>query len=216
MPERALAGRAGRLLLRRRIAATKRSLELLDRKRRFLKTQRELCEGRHLESAQQWARRCGEADAWTLRAAVLGGTEALSAAGAEHAGRGEARIWWRDTMGVRHPDETRCRLEDLSPKEIAAANGAMGPVAAAFGSALVAAVEHAAATRSLDAVTAELRATESRLRAIERRRLPDLEAALHLLELRLEELEREEQVVNRRVRERRADTRESGDRISRR
>jgi vacuolar-type H+-ATPase subunit D/Vma8 len=58
-------------------------------------------------------------------------------------------------------------------------------------------------------VNVELRATERRQRAIERHRLPALEEALARLELRLDELERDERVVARWAQQRRLELRRS-------
>jgi vacuolar-type H+-ATPase subunit D/Vma8 len=54
------------------------------------------------------------------------------------------------------------------------------------------AAECAAARAALDAIAAELTATTRRQRAIERRWIPEHEAALHRLELALDERERED------------------------
>ncbi|MGA8296609.1 MAG: V-type ATP synthase subunit D, partial [Acidimicrobiales bacterium] len=54
-----------------------------------------------------------------------------------------------------------------------------------------------ATATSFRVLTAELRSTNRRLRTIEHHRIPALEDALRVLNLRLEELEREERVVSR-------------------
>ena len=64
--------------------------------------------------------------------------------------------------------------------------------AAAYRSALAAAGRFAAARLAHERVGAELRATTRRLRAVERRWIPQHEAALAALELALDEGEREE------------------------
>ncbi|HUI04790.1 MAG TPA: V-type ATP synthase subunit D [Acidimicrobiales bacterium] len=195
MAEAVPPGRAGRLWLRRRLASARRSLDLLDRKRQLLRRELADLAPRRRQAAEDWAGACLEAERWGVRATVLGGAAdvALAAAGVE--GRAAVDVPWDNTMGVLHPAGPRCRLPVLSPAEAAAGNAAVAPAAAAYRRALDAAAAHGALERSFHLIDAELRATERRRRAIERHRLPALEDALARLELRLDELEREERVV---------------------
>jgi len=197
MAERVPPGRAGRLWLQGRLAAARRSQELLERKRRLLRREQQRLSERCRASAAAWAGACPEAERWAGRAALLGGTTELELVSSGWAGRARAEVTWRDTMGVRVPDEVRVWPVEPAPIEVAAANSAVGPAAASHRRALVAAVDHAAARRALDAVEEELQATQQRLRAIEHRRLPVLQEALRQLELRLDEIERQERVVSR-------------------
>jgi V/A-type H+-transporting ATPase subunit D len=70
------------------------------------------------------------------------------------------------------------------------ASAAVPLAAEAYRAALVAGVEHAVAAAAARVVAAEVTVTGGRLRAIEDRWVPELEAALHALELSLDELER--------------------------
>jgi len=140
---------------------------------------------------------CAEAETWGLRAALLGGSSDLDLASAPLAGRANAELVWRNTMGVRHPVDPRCVLPLLGPADSVAANAAIAPAAASYRRALEAAATYAVADASLALIETELRATERRLRAIERRRIPMLEDALHGLELHLDEYERQERVATR-------------------
>jgi V/A-type H+-transporting ATPase subunit D len=63
--------------------------------------------------------------------------------------------------------------------------------------ALRAAAEHAVASAALREVESELVSTHRRLRAIERHRLPALQAQLQVLVLQLDEREREERLIAR-------------------
>jgi len=204
MAEPVPPGRAGRLWLRSRLASAARSLELLDRKRRLLR--RELAGLARLrrETERRWSTSYVAAQRWSVRAAVLGGASDVAVAAAAIGGEASVEIPWRNTMGVAHPGDPRCRLPTLPPAEAAAGNAAVAPAAAACRRALEAAVAHAAVERSYRLLDAELRATERRRRAIEHHRLPALEGALRRLELRLDELEREERVVSRWAQRRRA------------
>jgi V/A-type H+-transporting ATPase subunit D len=149
------------------------------------------------ETRQRWETACVDAEQWGLRATVLGGASDVALAATAVAGRARVDLLWRNTMGVQHPDVSRCELAMLPSAEAAASNAAVAPAAAAYRRALEAAVAHAAADMSFRVLNAELHATQRRQRAIERHRLPALEEALAQLELRLDELEREERVVAR-------------------
>lgn len=188
-------GRAGRLWLRARLAAARRSLELLDRKQQLL--QRELFElnRRHAGARRGWEDACGDAERWGLRATVLGGAADVALAAGAAAGGAEVQVAWGNTMGVRHPVEAALTPAGPAPVELAASNGAVAPAAAAHRRALEAAVAFAVLDRSRRVLRAELEATQRRRRAVERRRLPSLETALELLEERLDELERQERVI---------------------
>lgn len=194
--ERRLPGRAGRLWLRQRLAVTRRSAELLDRKLQLLERECVVLRDRCEETARQWALACAAADRWSARTAVLGaGDVAVAAAGVT--GRGRAAVRWADTMGVRRPVEATTDLPPVDPVALAAANGAVAPAWAACRTAVQAAVEHAVADRALHLLEDERQATQHRLRAIEHRRLPALVDELHDLEIRLDELEREEMLMSR-------------------
>lgn len=204
MAEPVPPGRAGRLWLRGRVAFARRSLELLDRKRQLLRRELTGLAQVRQEAHARWVTSCAEAERWGVRAAALGGASDVALAAASVGGEARVEVPWRNTMGVLHPDDPRCMLPSLSPAEGAAGSAAVAPAAAAYREALEAAVAHAATEHSYRLLDAELRATERRRRAIEHRRLPALEEALHRLELRLDEFEREEGVVIRWAQGRRA------------
>ena len=106
-------------------------------------------------------------------------------------------MYWRNTMGVRHPDDARCALPELPPATAAGGNAALAPAAAAHRDALTAAVDAAVAATALRSIATELAATQRRLRALERHRIPLLERSLRELAFALEEHEREERVTTR-------------------
>jgi V/A-type H+-transporting ATPase subunit D len=197
MPDQVPPGRAGRLWLLGRLASARRSVELLDRKRQLLRRELSRLATMRDEARQSWVISCVEAERWGLRATVLGGASGVALSAAAVAGRANVEVAWRNTMGVRHPDQPRCALASLSPAEAAAANAAVAPAAASYRRALEAAVSYAAVDTSWRLLDAELHSTARRLRAIERHRLPALSDALRRLDLRLDELEQEERVVTR-------------------
>ena len=190
-------GRAGRLWLRGRLATAERGLELLDRKLRILRREQERLRLLERRTGEELRRSCGDADRWLLRAALLGGQRGLRLGTARE--RAGVTIAWRDTMGIRYPAEASCALPEPSPPPPAAA-AALGPAAAdAYRAALAAAVAHAAATAAVRVVGEEVAATLQRLRAIQDRRIPRLQAALVELELSLDELEQADNARLRRA-----------------
>lgn len=203
MAERIPPGRAGRLWLLARLGAARRGRELLERKRQLLHREQQRLALLADERAHAWNDACTEAVRWTLRAGILGGTGELQLYGAPLAGRAGVTITWRNTMGVRHPEDARCELPLLPPAAAVAANAALAPAARAQRAALEAAVGAAVAATARRRIEAELAVTQRRVRALERHRIPMLEASLHELLFRLDELEREERVSARWARERR-------------
>jgi vacuolar-type H+-ATPase subunit D/Vma8 len=190
-------GRAGRLWLQARLTSTPAQPGIARQERAATETRARRLITDWDQRRQEWISSCVEARQWGLRATALGGDSDIALAAAELPDVARVQVPWQNTMGVIHPGEPDCTLPGLPPAAAAAANAAVGPAAAAYQRALQAALGHAAAERSFLVLKAELDATEQRRRAIERRRLPVLEDALNQLELRLEELEREERIIRR-------------------
>ena len=183
-------GRAGRAWLAHRLAVATRAAELLDHKVRVLRQEKEHYALLAERTEAEWTRSCREADAWSLRASLVGGQATLRAAAQRPSA--EVAVTWATTMGVSHPARAQCRLP------AAADDSTLGPATAATVTAhrraLEAAVQHAAALAALRAVDAELSVTRRRLRAVTDRWLPRLESAHAALLLNLEETERAEGV----------------------
>ncbi|WP_152189992.1 V-type ATP synthase subunit D [Georgenia satyanarayanai] len=183
-------GRAGRLWLQHRLTTAQHGSELLDRKLRILRTEREshslLVErtGRALVAATT------EAHRWSLRAAVLVGQAPLHLAVAPAPATVE--ISWGETMGVRYPVTARCVFPEPAGDEPAPGSAALVLAREACARALDAAAAHAAAQAAVRVLEEQEAATRRRLRAIEDRWVPRLRAALAEAELRLEEEERTE------------------------
>lgn len=205
MPLRVPPGRMGRLWLRERLAVAARAADVLEQKRRALSGEAQRLGYLAEDTRSRWEGTCREAETWLLRAAVVGGERQFELVAAHLRGPSEARIVWRSTMGLAYPWEAECVL--TQPVDV----GGFGETSAlryaieAHRIALVAAVEHAAAQRAFELVSRELEVTMHRLRAIERRWVPRLEAALHEVEQRLEERERENVVRAKRAAQRRAE-----------
>lgn len=192
MPLRMPTGRAGRPWLIRRLETARRGAEVLDEKRQaLLRLERRLA-GLVSETEAAWEQAAREAALWLERAAFLGGERPLELAAFYSRRPPQIEIQWRRTLGLVYPAEAD--VEQAPAQDISALGGSSALVyaAAAHRTALEAAA-HCAATQAAHArVTAELRATTRRLRAVERRWIPQHEAALAALELALDEGEREE------------------------
>ena len=192
MPLRAPPGRAGRLWLVRRLEIARRGVEVLDQKRQtLLREQQRLSEGL-ARSSRTWERKAREAIEWNDRALAISGERRLRIAGGRAAGRGEVEVEWRNALGALFPARASVRL-GLAPDFVALGGGsAIALSARAHADAVTAAADYAAARAAYEAITAELTATTRRQRAIERRWIPEHEAALHRIELELDERERED------------------------
>ena len=202
MAERIPPGRAGRLWLLAHLDAARRGRDLLDRKHQLLRREQERLALVAADRRAVWEHTAADAQRWSLRAAILGGTVTTTLLAQAIAGRATLSISWANTMGVRHPDDARCDFPALVPAAAVAGNAALAPAAEAHRTALEAAIAAAVATTALRRIEDELHATQRRLRGIERHRIPRLQRSLHELQFRLDEIEREERVVTRWARER--------------
>jgi len=189
-------GRAGRLWLRRRLSTAQRGRDQLDRKLRVLVPELQRRRLQADRNRREWVLACDDARTWLLRAAVLGGQDAIRSAGAPHLA--DVDLMWTTAMGLSYPVDARL----VNPPEDAiafAGNAALAPAAAAFRSALLAGVRTAVAEDAVRRVEAESAVTRRRLRALEKRWLPWLHDALAALELSLEQSEMEDSIRLRRT-----------------
>jgi V/A-type H+-transporting ATPase subunit D len=184
-------GRAGRLWLVRRLGVARRGHDVLEQKRLALLRQLERVDELLDDARREWDGNARAAELWWQRAAVLAGERPLELAEAGVQGRADVRLGWRNALGVVYPSEASV---DLPPAEPFPSGGsaALAYAAAAHRRALEAAVDLGATERAHDRTARELRATTQRLRAIERRWIPEHERALRRLELALDENDREE------------------------
>lgn len=185
-------GRAGRLWLLRRLDVAQRGADVLDQKRQtLLREQGRLAD--HLSAATaEWERQAAAAAEWNARALTIAGPRRLLVSALHRRGRVEVSVEWRNMLGVVVPASASVQTGS-SPDFVALGGGASVALAAqAHQRALMAAAAHAAARMAYEAITVELTTTTRRLRAIERRWIPEHKAELARLELRLEELELED------------------------
>jgi V/A-type H+/Na+-transporting ATPase subunit D len=198
-------GRAGRLWLLRRLEVARRGADVLDQKRRTLLREQERLAERLAAATADWERQADVAAEWNTRALTIAGPRRLLVSALESRGHAEVSVEWRNTLGLVVPASARVQF-GARPDFVALGGGSSVALAAqAHEQALVAAVAHAAARMAYLAITTELAATTRRLRAIERRWIPDHEAELARLELRLEELELEDITRARWAQERQVD-----------
>lgn len=185
-------GRSGRLWLQRRLVTARRGAGLLDLKLLLLRREEERFTALARRTGALWEERCTEAERWLLRAAVVGGQRGLRPD--ERSESAAVDISWASVMGVRYPASATCRIPPEPPSASVSASAAVPLAVAAYRAALDAGVAHAVAEAAARVVAAEVLTTRGRLRAIEDRWIPELEAGLHALDGALDELERAEGV----------------------
>ena len=184
-------GRAGRLWLMRRLEIAARGTDVLDQKRRTLLRERQRTATALAEAAAAWERDARLATQSNDRALALAGERRLRLA-AVHCSPAAAEVSWRNMIGTVIPTEVRVDVAE-APDFVALGGGATVALAAgAHRRALAAAAAHAAALAAHEAIERELAATTRRLRAIERRWIPEHEQALRRLELELAERDLED------------------------
>ena len=184
-------GRSGRIWLLRRLAVAHRGKDVLEQKRRALRHRVDQVAEQLGEARREWETEAAEAETWWQRAAVLAGERPLELARASPPGPAEVTLTWRNTLGVVYPDSAEV---EVPPAELFPAGGsaALAYAAQAHGRALEAAARLGAVQTAYRRTSEELRATTQRLRAIERRWIPEHEGALAALELALDEADRED------------------------
>ncbi|GAA3293262.1 V-type ATPase, D subunit [Dactylosporangium vinaceum] len=191
-------GRAGVLWLRRRLALARRGSDVLCRKVAMLAAERERLRQRARVTGRDLAEADAAARTWLRRAAVLDGADAFAAAAAD-ATPLVVHPRWTVLLGVRcaaPPDQPEPGEVGCPPP---AGGAALHGAAAAYRSAAAAAVRHAAAVHALTSVEAALTVTRQRVRALDRRWIPRLEAALGATDAQLAELESADAVRRRRA-----------------
>ena len=157
----------------RRLQTARHGAQLLDRKQRIMANQLEHLQLRAGRSLREWEDRAREAAVWLQRAAALDGRERIEVASSTRPA--EVEVQWGGAMGVAYPEDACCEPPDAPT---AGGSSALSYAAAAHRSALTAAVRHAAAQRAVLLVSAELAATRTRQRAVEKRWVPRLENEL--------------------------------------
>jgi V/A-type H+-transporting ATPase subunit D len=185
-------GRTGRLWLQRRLGTARRAATLLDEKLRILRHEQERLVLLVRRTAPEWERSCREAETWLLRSVLVGGQGVLRQSITD--GLAEVSVNWSSAMGLRYAADAGYTPPTLDASAATAGSAAVPAARAAYLQAVEAAVRHAAALAALEAVEDEMAGTRRRLRAVEDRWIPRLEAALDRVRLELAESERAEGV----------------------
>lgn len=185
-------GRAGRIWLQRRLGLARHAAARLDQKLRILRTEQAHAALLLERTRRPWEEQCREAETWLLRAALLGGQAALRPPpGAPLA---ELTVVWTTSMGTTYPAEAACTMPESDPHTAPASSAAVIAATAAYRRALDAAVRHAVAVWAARAIEAELATTRQRLRGVQDRWIPRLDAALTEMQLALDEADQAEGV----------------------
>ena len=182
-------GRAGRLWLRRRLTTAERTRGQLDRKLHSL-----LVEGQRVALLEDrlradWVRECALGTTWLARAALLSGRDGIRlATGPESL---TAVVDRATTAGVSYP-VTATVSRRPSPAPPHHATSALAPAGEAYLRAVEAGAALAAAEAASRLLGREIALTRRRLRALDKRWMPQLHESLRLLEGSLEQAERED------------------------
>ena len=184
-------GRTGRLWLLRRLAVARRGHDVLEQKQRALRRELDRLDQLLETARREWEQRARASELWWQRAAVLAGERPLALACSSVRGQAEVRLLWRNALGVVYPFEATVSLPvgELFP---AGGSAALVYAAEMHRGALEAAAQLGATGLAYRRTASELHATTQRLRAIERRWIPEHEEALRRLELALDENDRED------------------------
>lgn len=193
-------GRSGRLWLRGRLATATRATTLLEQKLRTLREEQRRLSLRARRTSELWTEHATDAATWGLRAALAGGERALRLA--TTADLATVSITSDTSMGVTYPVETSCEPPHRPPGVTVTGGSALERAERAYRTALESAVRHAAALEALRVVDREIATTRQRVRALDRRWIPQLRQAIADLELALEEQDRAEGLTRRRARNR--------------
>jgi len=180
-------GRAAKVRLARRLETASHGARLLDRKQHILADQLERLQLQAEASRGEWEALAREAAVWLRRSAALDGSVRIEAAAP--LAPAMVRLRWGNAMGVRFPEDPQCELPELPA---AGGSSALSYAASVHQGALLAGVSHAVVKRAQLLLAAELAATRTRQRAVEKRWIPRLENELLEVRRQLEAQELEE------------------------
>lgn len=185
-------GRAGRIWLVGRLEIAHRGAELLDRKRQALLREQAVTRAELERARAAWLEAAAEAARWSARATVLDGPSRLDQLSRHVDGRATLAVSWTNLMGARLPRAAEPSLPAVPALSALGAGAATVLAAHAARRATIAAARYAIAERAEAELTHELGRAARRLRALERRWIPQHEQALARLDLVLDENQREQ------------------------
>jgi V/A-type H+-transporting ATPase subunit D len=185
-------GRAGQVWLRRRLATARHGIDILSRKQRLLADERDRRLPQAAIARAAWVEACTEAERWCSRSLRVGHRNQIALISAQIQAAATVSVDWHNVMAVAIPGEATCEFPDFGLAGASGGSSATDLAVVALAEAVSKAAEHAAIQRALTNIDAELLQTRRRLRLLERRRVPQLEQALHASRERLEQSERED------------------------
>ena len=185
-------GRAGLMWLHHRLGLAHRAASRLDQKLKILRTEQAAFALLLERSGLAWEQACRDAEAWLLRAALLGGQDGIRPPTGQPPA--EVSITWTSALGTSYPSHGSCTSPEPDPGTANVSPAALVEASTAHREALQAAVEHAVATTASRAIDVEVTMTRQRLRGVQDRWVPRLESALAELRLSLDETELAEHV----------------------
>lgn len=194
-------GRQGRLWLSARLGVAARGAELLEQKRWALMTEVQRLAAAEEQSRRTWETAAIDARRWLLRAVMLAGERQLELTVHNRGRAAEVKVSRGSVMGVVFPDHATTTASEGGL--LLGGSAAFDRAVDAWRSALALGVQAAAAERAHAEVSREFALTARRERVIERVWLPALSAALRDLDLRLDEMERQDAIRARWVLRRR-------------
>lgn len=184
-----VATHADRLRLLREIALARRAVDLLHNKEEALERERVRLRGHAARAAERWEQAWVDAAVAATRARMLGAGPEIDRFAGRASGAATVTPEWSRSMGIEYPGAVTCEPVRAEPL---GSTAAMLGAASAARAAVLAAAEAAAADEAVRRLDRELASTRRRRRAVDEHRLPMLESKVHELELRLDELDREE------------------------
>jgi V/A-type H+-transporting ATPase subunit D len=178
--------------LQHRLLLADRAASRLDQKLRLLRTEQAAYALLQERTGLAWEHACRDAEQWLLRAALLGGQEGVRPPAEQLPA--EVSITWTNALGTTYPAHGSCTTSEPDARVATVGPAAVVETSAAYRRALQAAVEHAVAAAAARAIDAEVTMTRHRLRGLQDRWVPRLEAALVELRLGLDEAELAEHI----------------------
>ena len=176
----------------RRLDIAGRGAELLDRKRQALLAQLVRVSAEAVDARRAWHDAVAKADLWSGRAMVLDGAGRLDVLARHVHEHASIELSWSNTMGARMPAIRELVVPAPPPLSALGASSAATIAADAWCEAARAAARHAVAERSSAELGAELARATRRLRALQKRWIPQYQAALAQLDLTIDENQREQ------------------------
>lgn len=180
-------GRAARVRTEHRLDMARHGVRMLDLKQHILENELARLRQQTEIAHAKWEELAREASLWLRRSAALDGSRRIQAAAPLETA--EVLLGWGNAMGIAYPEDPQCRIPATPP---AGGSSALSYAAFSHRSALEAGIRLAVLQRAVLLLAAELEATRTRQRAVEKRWVPRLEHELLEIRRQLDAQELEE------------------------